>query len=666
MVTPSKQAAGAMLVVARLRPERAKLLSQIGAARGLLLVSFEDVPSALEWLQQHSPRVVLFDSRVARAEEVCARVRSRRDLAAVPIIALNADARDSATAHLYAVGADDVVPLTSGASIVARVRALPGPRVEPSPSRGTAIVADPEPARCDVIGRTLMNAGYEVRYAIDERGLVYYASEHRPALIVAAAELVSVPALIEDVRRGNPGATWVLTCPPRTLNAMVQATRELPRVGVTGSQVPPEDLVFLANSLNSEGDQYPPRESTRLLYGTSVAFRAPGSDEDELGFTYNVSAAGMYIRTLAQPEGDRVWLELRPPRSKQRVRLEATVVWRTPFGFSEAATAPPGFAVHLTHGLGDGLEVWGKAYAAFARAAQPHVGGSLADLLAETLEEAGLSSAVEGEEVSGITELPQGGSLAAAPPSDGEPPSGQTRVANPPPLPAPEPSAEPEPAPAQPSVAMNPAAVQPAPAAAARPPREPTKPASWVAPLGGALLVAAGLIGLAWWRGAAPEVDSGEELPRGAATGSRTSPAKAAPSAAPRPPSGAPRPTAQAAAATSRAEPSSAVSARVSSPTSAPTPQGNAAPAEPEPPLLDLTQLGPSEAFLTVASTAAAHVYVHGAVAGLTNQPIKTRCGSRFVRLSADAGARRPAWITRGRAMPLKCGASNVIRMDPD
>jgi Tfp pilus assembly protein PilZ len=103
-----------------------------------------------------------------------------------------------------------------------------------------------------------------------------------------------------------------------------------------------------------------------VLYGTAVAFRAAGREQDEIGFSYNVSAGGVYVRTLAPLDaGQELWLEMWPPRSERRVRLAGTVAWKRPFGPSEGATVPAGFGVKITEGLAGDLERWRGGYETF-------------------------------------------------------------------------------------------------------------------------------------------------------------------------------------------------------------------------------------------------------------------------------------------------------------
>ena len=105
------------------------------------------------------------------------------------------------------------------------------------------------------------------------------------------------------------------------------------------------------------------RASSRVLYGTTVLFRVAGGEDDEIGYTFNISAGGAYVRTLAPPpRSSDVWLELRPPRSHRRVRLEARVVWTRAFGPNDSATVPPGFGVQLTGGSTADLEWYVRKY----------------------------------------------------------------------------------------------------------------------------------------------------------------------------------------------------------------------------------------------------------------------------------------------------------------
>ena len=350
-----------LLLLADANPEEKRGLGAVATAAGLDLVCVKDAAAALRWLDLHSPSVVVFDSSLGRADAVCAKVRSKPVLAGVPLIALGAELGDVAIEELYADGADDVIVSSARAGLMSRLRALKLDEQVAKAERGAAVVADRDRARADVYTRVLSNAGYEVKQAYDDVALRYYARRPETRLVAVSAELTELPALIQKFSdRGDP-AVWVVLSPRRQLPAVHADLQGLPKVAVLGTHLPPSNLLFLSNELLSGGGAAK-RATERVLYGTAVRFRGAGEDEDDHGFSYNLSAGGLFVRTLAPPEDEEVWLELRPPRQKRWVRLLGKVVWRCPFGFDSGATTPPGFGVKLMSGLGNDIRVWSNAY----------------------------------------------------------------------------------------------------------------------------------------------------------------------------------------------------------------------------------------------------------------------------------------------------------------
>jgi DNA-binding response OmpR family regulator len=351
-----------LLVLAKLQAEQRRMLGVFATNADLDLVVVEDSNQALLWIDRHEASVILFDASTPKAERLCHKARAKRSLSGVPILAMTQELTDVYTEKLYALGADDVVSASAWPALIARLRSLPrqDAPLEP-PKLGRAIVADADRGRCDVIGHVLANAGFELRYASDERVLQYYSTQEDVRLVVANADLTAPRPIIERARTAGAKAAWIIMSSKRDIEQHNQALLELVDVATISQNSPPDDLLFLANELTS-GKSGSGRASMRVLYGTTVAFRKSGTDNDDWGFTYNISAKGMYVRSLALPDADRVWLELRPPRAKERVRLEGEVMWSSPFGRAVGAAAPPGFAVRLTEGLGEGLNAWIECY----------------------------------------------------------------------------------------------------------------------------------------------------------------------------------------------------------------------------------------------------------------------------------------------------------------
>ena len=112
----------------------------------------------------------------------------------------------------------------------------------------------------------------------------------------------------------------------------------------------PATLLFVANELmNSPAVNH--RESARVLYGATVQFRQAGRSERDVGYLYNISAGGVYVRTLAPPTNwDELWVEFTPPRSERAVHLEGTAVWTRPYGPGGNASVPSGFGLQISGG----------------------------------------------------------------------------------------------------------------------------------------------------------------------------------------------------------------------------------------------------------------------------------------------------------------------------
>lgn len=367
---------GYMLALTADQAERRKALGVIGKRLGLDLVTFDNTPAALSWLMGHDPALVVLDARIPKAELLGPKLRGKKALAALPVIYLSEEMSDVFTANSYAAGADDVIPVHAGAQLAQRLRALPkGGAGKQTPTLGVAVVADANRGRCDLLTRVLSGAGYDVKSAIDERSLQFYQRQHGPKLFVVNSELTDVREAIHASRRDGHDVAWVITASRRELDSLGDALHDASRVVVTGANAPPTDALFLANELGFES-QTSRRKGSRKLLGTVVRFREAGTDEEDFGFTYNVSERGVYVRTVAPPEYEEVWLELRPPRAKHWVRLLGRVAWKHPFDPRARSLSPPGFGVDLIAGLGQDLEYFGECFRAFADQAPRGAGRS--------------------------------------------------------------------------------------------------------------------------------------------------------------------------------------------------------------------------------------------------------------------------------------------------
>jgi DNA-binding response OmpR family regulator len=364
MATPVRQ----LLALGKFQhEERASIAA--AAVQAAFAAEFMDAGrDASRWMDANAPHaVVMQDSEPAR--NLCLEARAQAQHAQVPMLAWSREVDDLGFAEVFNWGGDDAVVAGDAHGLLARLRALPpelpGP---PKNGRGPALIVDQDPTRRILMGRVLRNAGHVIEFAVSHEDAMARVREREPKVVVSASDIGAGPAaLLAAARQAGSNATWIVTCPPKDMHAVRTAVEPFGGATATDGFAPAENIVFLANEL-SRGGANDKRSSRRLLFGTTVGFRGAGRDEDERGFSYNISAGGLYVRTLAPPEDDVVWLEVRPPRCERLVRIECRVVWRRKFGSPEGATVPPGFGVAITDATARDLEAWKLGYAAFAGA----------------------------------------------------------------------------------------------------------------------------------------------------------------------------------------------------------------------------------------------------------------------------------------------------------
>jgi CheY-like chemotaxis protein/Tfp pilus assembly protein PilZ len=324
---------------------------------------------AEQWLESCDPAAIAIDMRSEGAELCCFRIRGMSRLAYVPIIGLAPNLNDLVFAEMYGWGGDDVIRASSSFDLVQRLRGLADDRSpQASANRGCAVVADTDRRRRALYARVLRNAGYDVRFAIEPEEARAESVALGVRLVIADAEIGEDGGaeLAKSIRADGSEVPIVIASAPKKMAALKASASGISKVAVTDGFAPPENLLFVANDLARSGEA-DGRASARLLYGTAVAFRLAGRDRDLFGCSYNISAGGLYVRTLAPlGEGDELWIELIPPRSDRRVRLESKVVWQRRFGPIGSATVPPGFGVCISDGTKGDMSRYDAGYLAFA------------------------------------------------------------------------------------------------------------------------------------------------------------------------------------------------------------------------------------------------------------------------------------------------------------
>jgi Tfp pilus assembly protein PilZ len=329
----------------------------------------DDAPGALVEIAEPLAVVLRMDS--GGAPQTCAHIRGQARLLQLPILGVAPQRDDLAFTELFSWGGDDLLTVSSPPSLVRRLRPLVA-RTAGRRDHGRehcAIVAGADARWRSVMGRALYQGGFSVRFVASANDLPQESLAEGVRVVVVADDLGAgaTEAAVQAARALGSRTAWIVVAPPKRMAALCTAVAPLGPVSVADGFAPPENVLFLTNELLSSRRGVDNRASPRVLYGTAIAFRAAGREEDEIGFSYNVSAGGVYVRTMAPLDaGQDLWLEMWPPRSQRRVRLAGTVAWKRVFGPNEGATVPAGFGVKITDGLAGDLERWRVGYQAFA------------------------------------------------------------------------------------------------------------------------------------------------------------------------------------------------------------------------------------------------------------------------------------------------------------
>jgi DNA-binding response OmpR family regulator len=323
------------------------------------------------WMNTHEPRALLLDGESSEDEAFALERRAESKYATLPLFSLTKAVTDLCFVEAFSWGADDVVGWHDAAPLRSRLRQLPKEIATlPESTRGTALVAETDRSRRILVGRVLRNAGYSVTFAVSGEDLAQFIQSKPHDLVIASSTIIDTPrTFVENLHANGNKPLFVLASPPRELKKYTQLLDGLSDVTTTDAFAPAENVLFVSNELGRPRGK-DNRSSTRILYGTTVAFRCVGRDTDDFGFTYNVSEGGLYVRTLAPPDEPLVWLELCPPRGERRVRLVGKIAWRRGLSKGEYATVPPGFGVEIVDGANMDIAAWREGCKAFSTLVQ--------------------------------------------------------------------------------------------------------------------------------------------------------------------------------------------------------------------------------------------------------------------------------------------------------
>ena len=324
----------------------------------------------VDWVREQRPLAAIIASEGPGARELAIDMRARCSSLVIPLISLVREATDLAYEEAFATGMDDVCQFDAR-RLAYRFRHLAevGP-VEATSCEKSVVIADDDRLMRLLIGRVFRDAGYSVQFASDPDDALARAIDPSVSVVVCSEAIDTdrhdEPLSLRAPRHGSQAA-WIINTPPKKM-ASVRGRLGLSlatKIAVHDAFASPATLLFVANELMNR-PAVDGRKSERLLYGAKVRFRNAGRDNSDVGYLYNISGGGVYVRTLAPPQRwAELWIELIPPRCDRMVHLEGTAVWCRRYGPGSHATVPCGFGMELTGGSAVDMDRYQLSYNTF-------------------------------------------------------------------------------------------------------------------------------------------------------------------------------------------------------------------------------------------------------------------------------------------------------------
>lgn len=364
-VVASKFAARAILVLDESENASTALVRKAADECRIELETVASVKDLERELSERRADLVLLSAESPRGEELCELVRETSGVRTA-ILGLCPTVSELTYGDFLCWGGDDLVSESSEEGIRARLRAVRDDLVHADaqtarPVEGmNFVVYGPNGADAGPVARQLRSAGHQVASLSSVPEVEKHLESGESVRLVLDARSPGAVGLVKLALTTASCINIVITCAPQLIGELRRQYASNLKVTVIDSYAPPDAVLLVVNDMKRGGHDR--RVAERALYSSLVAFRAAGDSLDELGFVHNISEGGIYLRTLVKPESDLVWIELTPPGSSSRVRLEGRVAWRTRLARHRESGVPTGFGVQIQDGSRLSLEQWKTGY----------------------------------------------------------------------------------------------------------------------------------------------------------------------------------------------------------------------------------------------------------------------------------------------------------------
>ncbi len=351
--------ANATVFIVSARPAEVAASTQVVRGLGYEPVAFDSATACLDALRETEPLAVLvdFDSAPIRGDECCRRIKEDFDWRRTPVLMLTDGGQAHEVMYCWRAAADDFVvrPATAerlgpklavlrdGQAVADRERQRTG---------ASCLLVEPGRFIRKLLGGSLEQAGIQVLYASEGAEALDLLEEHGSldaAVVDLAIQDMDGVELLSRLRgEGAQQRPRLLAIsskehPPAVRERVRELTGEEP---IDHRQLPFDVILSrICGSLRS--DLVDLRASQRAPFFCVVEFSQDGQNWST-GFSYDISAGGIFVRTLT-PAGAARKVQLRAKLAgrDEPTASEGVVAWANPYRPRLSFAAPVGMGIRL-------------------------------------------------------------------------------------------------------------------------------------------------------------------------------------------------------------------------------------------------------------------------------------------------------------------------------
>jgi uncharacterized protein (TIGR02266 family) len=325
----------------------------------------DNAKACLEAVKNERPGLILLDYDMSpmRGDECCKILKETPELSSIPVVMMTGDRAPGEVMRSWRAAADDFLtkPIRP-AHLQAKLRAIMGPAPTEAPTMATTrrqsqrlLFLEDDRFFRYVLGSGLEQSGFHLLYARDLDEAQTLIDAHGASidaflfdLVLPKGNSLEVARKLKQDGRFENKPMFILSSSPGE-SPMTKEAEALTGAPVVDKATLPVDVMISKVNTALRRVAVDLRAGQRVPFFSVVPFRVETSDEWILGFSYDVSVGGLFVKTANPgPMGSSVEL-LVNFGGKEPTVAKAHVAWSNPFRRRLTFSYPVGMGLQFSH-----------------------------------------------------------------------------------------------------------------------------------------------------------------------------------------------------------------------------------------------------------------------------------------------------------------------------